>query len=100
MELRTLPSEGYFSAGEHSKSHRKCCETMPRRSSETPKAKVQNCTKGKTNRLSNLQTALEVKSDIRFEIIDLIYLLIHVNIAKILWAILVTSESTTASEVK
>ena len=51
-----------------------------------------------------LQTALEVRSDLRFEISDLNYLQIHVHIAYVFWAHFVASEATiaskTASEVK
>ena len=45
----------------------------------------------------SLQTASEVKSDLRFEISDPNYLLIHVHIAYMVWALLVASEATTAS---
>ena len=49
-----------------------------------------------------LQTASEVRSDLRFEISDLNYLHIHVNIAYVFWAhidgLLLASEATTASE--
>ena len=49
-----------------------------------------------------LQTALEVGSDLRFEISDLDYLHIHVHIAYMFWvhfeALLVVSEATTASK--
>ena len=46
----------------------------------------------------NLQTASEVKSDLRFEISDPNYLLIHVHIAYMVWAFLPASEDTTASK--
>ena len=46
----------------------------------------------------SLQTALEVKTDLRFEISDPIYLLIHVHIVYIVCALLVASEATTASK--
>ena len=49
-----------------------------------------------------LKTALEIRSDLRFEISDLIYLLIHVHITYMFWtpfeALLVASEATTASK--
>ena len=49
-----------------------------------------------------LQTASEVRSDLRFEISDLNYLHIHVHIAYMFWArfeaLLVASEATTASK--
>ena len=49
-----------------------------------------------------LQTASEVRSDLRFEISDLDYLHIHVHIAYMFWvhfeALLVASEATTASK--
>ena len=49
-----------------------------------------------------LQTALEVRSDLIFEISDLDYLHIHVHIAYMFWAhfeaLLVASEATTASK--
>ena len=48
----------------------------------------------------SLQTASEVKSDLIFEISDLNYLLIHVHIAYMVWALLAASMATTASEVK
>ena len=48
----------------------------------------------------SLKTASEVKSDLRFEISDPNYLLIHVHIAYMVWAILAASEATTASEAK
>ena len=51
-----------------------------------------------------LQTASEVRSDLRFEISDLDYLHIHVHIAYMFWArfeaLLVASEATITSEVK
>ena len=51
-----------------------------------------------------LQTASEVRSDLRFEISDLNYLHIHVHIAYMFWArfeaLLVVSEATTASKSK
>ena len=50
----------------------------------------------------SLQTSLEVKYDIRFEISDLNYLHIHVHIAYMFWALfealLVASEAITASK--
>ena len=46
----------------------------------------------------SLQTASEVMSDLRFEISDPKYLLIHVHIVYILWALLAASEATTASK--
>ena len=50
----------------------------------------------------SLQTASEVKYDLRFEISDLNYLHIHVHIAYMFWArfeaLLVASEATTASK--
>ena len=50
----------------------------------------------------DLQTALEVRSDLRFEISDLNYLYIHVHIAYMFWThfecFLVASEATTASK--
>ena len=46
----------------------------------------------------SLQTASEVKSDLRFEISDPKYLLIHVHIAYMVWALLAASEATTASK--
>ena len=49
-----------------------------------------------------LQTASEVRSDLRFEISDLDYLHIHVHIAYMFWAhfeaLMVASEATTASK--
>ena len=45
-----------------------------------------------------LQTASEVKSDLRFEISDPNYLLIYVHIAYMVWALLAASEATTASK--
>ena len=45
-----------------------------------------------------LQTASEVRSDLRFEISDINYLLIDVHIACMVWALLTTSEATTASK--
>ena len=45
-----------------------------------------------------LQTALEVRSDLRFEISDLNYLHIHVHIAYMVWSLLTASEATTASK--
>ena len=52
----------------------------------------------------SLQTASEVRSDLRFEISDLNYLQIHVHIAYMFWArfeaLLVASEATITSEVK
>ena len=46
----------------------------------------------------SLQTASEIKSDFRFEINDLNYLLIYVHIAYREWALLPASEATTASK--
>ena len=46
----------------------------------------------------SLQTASEVKSDLRFEISDPNYLLIHVCIVNMAWALLAASEATTASK--
>ena len=46
----------------------------------------------------SLQTASEVKSDLRFEISDPNYLLVHVHIAYMVWALLAASEATTASK--
>ena len=46
----------------------------------------------------SLQTASEVKSDLRFEISDLNYLHIHVHIAYMVWTLLTASEATTASK--
>ena len=46
----------------------------------------------------SLQTASEVKSDLRFEISDPNYLLIHVHIADMAWALRAASEVTTASK--
>ena len=43
----------------------------------------------------NLETASEVKSDLRFEVSDLNYLLIDVHIACMVWALLTASEATT-----
>ena len=45
-----------------------------------------------------LQTASEVRSDLRFEISDLDYLQIHVHIANMVWILLTDSEATTASK--
>ena len=49
-----------------------------------------------------LQTALEPRSDLSFEISDLNYLHIHVHIAYMFWthfeSLLVASEATTASK--
>ena len=49
-----------------------------------------------------LQTASEVRSDLRFEISDLDYLHIHVHIAYMFWAhfeaLMVAAEATTATE--
>ena len=44
----------------------------------------------------SLQTAFKVKSDLIFEISDPNYLLIHVHIAYMVWALLAASEATTA----
>ena len=46
----------------------------------------------------NLQTASEVKSDLRFEISDPNYILIHVHIAYMAWALLAASKATTTSK--
>ena len=46
----------------------------------------------------SLLTASEVKSDLIFEISDPYYLLIHVHIAYMVWALLAGSEATTASK--
>ena len=46
----------------------------------------------------SLQTASEVKSDLRFQISDPNYLLIHVHIVYMVWALLAASEATTASK--
>ena len=46
----------------------------------------------------SLQTASEVKSDLRFEISDPNYLLIHVHIVYMIWSLLSASEATTASK--
>ena len=46
----------------------------------------------------SLQTASEVKSDLRFKISDPNYLLIHVHIAYMVWTLLAASEATTASK--
>ena len=46
----------------------------------------------------SLQTDLEVNYGLRFKIIDLNYLLIHVHIAYMVWALLAASEATTASK--
>ena len=46
----------------------------------------------------SLQTASEVKSDLRFEISDPNYLLIHVHIDYMIWALLAASEAITASK--
>ena len=45
-----------------------------------------------------LQTASEIRSDLRFEISDLDYLHIHVHIAYMFWAHFVASAATTASK--
>ena len=45
-----------------------------------------------------LQTASEVRSDLRFEISDLNYLHIHAHIAYMVWALLAASMATTASK--
>ena len=42
----------------------------------------------------------EVRSDLRFEIIDLNYLNIHVHIAYIVWTHFTALEATTASQVR
>ena len=46
----------------------------------------------------SLETASEVKSDFRFEINDPKYLLIHVHIVYMVWALLAACEATTASK--
>ena len=46
----------------------------------------------------SLQTASEVKSDLRFEISDPNYLLIHVHIAYMVWTLFGSLEVTTASK--
>ena len=46
---------------------------------------------------SEATTASEVKFDLRFEISDPNYLLIHAHIAYMVWALLAASEATTAS---
>ena len=46
----------------------------------------------------SLQTASEVRSDLRFEISDLEYLHIHVHIAYMEWTLSTASEATTASK--
>ena len=46
----------------------------------------------------SLQTAPEFKSGLRFEISDPIYLLIHVHIDYMIWALLAASEAITASK--
>ena len=46
----------------------------------------------------SLQVASEVKSDLRFEIRDPIYLRIHVHIAYMVLALMAASEATTASK--
>ena len=46
----------------------------------------------------SLQTASEVKSDLKFKITDLNNILIHVHIAYMIWNALATSEVTTASK--
>ena len=46
----------------------------------------------------NLQTASEVKSDLRFEISDPNYLIIHVHFASMVWVLLAAYEATTASK--
>ena len=45
-----------------------------------------------------LQTASEVRYDLRFEISDLDYLHILVHIAYMIWSLLTASEATTASK--
>ena len=47
---------------------------------------------------SEVTTALEVKSDLRFEISNPNYLPIYVHIAYMVWALLAASEATTASK--
>ena len=44
------------------------------------------------------KTALEIRSELRFDIRDPKYLHIHVHIAYMFWAHFVTSEATTASK--
>ena len=46
----------------------------------------------------SLQTASEVNSDLRFQISDPNYLLIHVHIAYMVWTLLAASKVTTASK--
>ena len=46
----------------------------------------------------SLQTTSEVKSDLRIEISDPNYLLIHVHIDYMVWALLAASEATKASK--
>ena len=46
----------------------------------------------------SLQIASEVKSNLRFETSDPNYLLIHVHIAYMEWALLAASKATTASK--
>ena len=46
----------------------------------------------------SLQTASEFDSDLRFEISDPTYLLIHVHIAYMVWTLLAASEATAASK--
>ena len=46
----------------------------------------------------SLQTAPEVRSDLRSQISDLDYLHIHVHIAYTVWAFFTASEATTASK--
>ena len=46
----------------------------------------------------SLQTASEVMSDLIFQISDPDYLLVHVHIVYMVWALLLASEATTASK--
>ena len=46
----------------------------------------------------SLQTALEDRSDLKFEISDLNYLHIYVHIVYMVWNLLVASEATAASK--
>ena len=46
----------------------------------------------------SLQTASEIRSDLRFEISDLNYLHIHVHIAYMVWILLTATEATTVSK--
>ena len=46
----------------------------------------------------HIATASQVKSDLRFQISDPNYLLIHVHIVYMVWFLLAASEATTASK--